>query len=313
MDIKESCLAAPCYWWRLVFFADSDFEETLLWKLEDLGIKRVAVQYSPDNPQKRCFFVWVLETDWPITERDNLLRTLIQFDNSFGTSISNFEWDKVADEDWSKSWKQHWKPDPVGSYLLILPVWLKAPDKHSDRILLRLDPGSAFGTGSHPTTRLCLEAIEKNPPLNLIVADLGCGSGILSLAAIGFGAKEVIAVDIDYLAVRATNENAQLNPQLSGDFGVFLGSVDALRSELKGKSADLLLCNILAPVIEELAPSFDSLISQKGKAILSGVLVDQLPRLEDSLNSLGWVASSCSTKEQWAMLEIRRKAPKPSQ
>ena len=307
MDLIQSCLTGPSYWWRLTFSADSDFEETLVWKLEDLGIKRVAVQYSPQKPEERNFFVWLLDTDWPMTERENLLLTLNQLENSFGTSILNFAWDKIADEDWSKSWKQYWKPDPVGNNLLILPAWLEVPDEHSDRILVRLDPGSAFGTGSHPTTRLCLEAIEKDPPLNLIVADVGCGSGILSMAALGFGAEEVIAVDIDPLAVRSSLENARLNKKLSGNFGVFLGSVDVLKSELKEKTVNVLLCNTLAPIIEELAPSFDALIAQNGKAILSGVLVDQLPRLEKCLNSLGWEGSSCFTKEQWAALEIKRK------
>ena len=93
-------------------------------------------------------------------------------------------WDEVADEDWSLSWKQHWQPDPVGIGLLILPAWLEVPAEHSDRLVIRMDPGSAFGTGSHPTTRLCLEALEQNPPRGALVADLGCGSGVLGLAAL---------------------------------------------------------------------------------------------------------------------------------
>ena len=296
----------PCYWWRLSFCLAADFEDILFWKLEDLGINRVAVQYSPDNLEKGIFFVWLHENDWPINERENFLCTLIQFGNSFGISISNFVWDKVADEDWSKSWKQHWRPDPVGRNLLILPAWLDVPDENSDRIVLRLDPGSAFGTGSHPTTRLCLEAIEKDPPLRSTVADLGCGSGILSLASIGLGAEEVLAVDIDSLAVKATIENARLNQHFSGKLEVFLGSVDVLKEKLNGKLLNLLLCNILAPVIEQIAPSFEDLIAQDGRAILSGVLVDQVPRLENCLKSLDWIVSSCVSKEKWSLLEIRK-------
>ena len=92
-------------------------------------------------------------------------------------SLPDGHWDDVADEDWSLSWKQHWQADPVGTGLLILPAWLEVLPEHADRLVIKMDPGSAFGTGSHPTTRLCLEALEQSPPQGALVADLGCGSG----------------------------------------------------------------------------------------------------------------------------------------
>ena len=164
------------------------------------------------------------------------------------------------DEDWSLAWKQHWQPDPVGERLLILPAWLEPPPEYADRLVIRMDPGSAFGTGSHPTTRLCLEAIEgmaaarghqSGGPPNLgpiRVADLGCGTGILGLAALLQGAKSLAAVDTDPLAVRASRENlASSGVEAAVEVGQ--GSVETLATLLEGQPADLLLCNILAPVI----------------------------------------------------------------
>ena len=294
-------------WWQLEFAASSDLEETLLWKLDDLGINRVAIQFSPDNPDKRIFLGWVPSFEWPLSERDRLIETLTALENSFGILISTFTWKKVEDEDWSKTWKEHWQADPVGNDLLILPAWLDTPEEHAERIVLRLDPGSAFGTGRHPTTRLCLEALEKNPPVNSIVADIGCGSGILSLAALGLGAKEVWAMDIDPLAVKSSIQNMNLNSKFLGQFSASLGSVDVLKDELKGKSIDLLLCNILAPVIEQLAPNFDDIIAVNGSALLSGLLVDQSPRLTKIFESLGWRVSPCLKKENWGLLEIKKR------
>ena len=175
----------------------------------------------------------------------------------------------------------------MGRGLLILPAWLKVPDEHRDRLVIRMDPGSAFGTGSHPTTRLCLEALEQQPPRGGLVADLGCGSGVLGLAALHLGAQRVVAADTDSLAVRATAENRDLNQRTPEQLAVDLGSVETLQQLLGTQRADLLLCNILAPVIEALAPGFDSLIAPDGCALLSGLLVDQAPRLTEVLDALG--------------------------
>ena len=130
--------------------------------------------------------------------------------DTFGLALAEPLWEELADEDWSLSWKKHWQPDPVGQRLLILPAWLEVPEEHADRLVLKMDPGSAFGTGSHPTTRLCLEALEEMPPHDQRVADLGCGSGVLGLASLALGASEVLAADTDSLAVRATTDNAAL-------------------------------------------------------------------------------------------------------
>ena len=294
-------------WWRLTMACPPELEESLVWKLTDLGLHRHAVQHAPETPDQKQLLLWLPQPEWPEAERQQLLASLAPLAEPFGMELPQGAWDDVADEDWSLSWKQHWQPDPVGKGFLILPAWLEVPTEHGERLVIRMDPGSAFGTGSHPTTRLCLEALEQAPPVEALVADLGCGSGVLGLAALGLGATAVVAADTDSLAVRATGDNRELNGRSGDQLKVSLGSVEALQELLEGRRADLLLCNILAPVIEALAPGFDSLVAPEGRALLSGLLVDQAPRLEQVLGDLGWRVTARGSQGRWGLLEIRRR------
>jgi ribosomal protein L11 methyltransferase len=304
-------------WWRLELLAQPELEESLLWKLGELGIYRVALRHRPEAPQERQLLAWLPEADWPEGERAELQRALVPLAATFGLELPPLQWQRQLDEDWSLTWKQHWQADPVGERLLILPAWLEVPPEHAQRLVIRMDPGSAFGTGSHPTTRLCLEALEalasergrqggSAPGLGAIrVADLGCGSGILGIAALLQGARSVAAVDTDSLAVRATAENAALGG-LQDRLQVRLGSVEVLAELLGGEQADLLLCNILAPVIEALAPAFASVLAPGGVGLLSGLLVPQAERLQQVLAALGWRAELAAQQSQWGLLMLHK-------
>jgi len=298
-------------WWRLELLALPELEESLIWKLNALGIPRVAVRHSPEQPQDRKLVAWLPASDWPESERQQLEQALKPLADTFGLTLPTIHWFEQDDEDWSLSWKQHWEPDPVGQRLLILPAWLELPPEHADRQVIRMDPGSAFGTGSHPTTRLCLEAIEqlsdeRGGSLGPIrVADLGCGSGILGIAALLEGASSVAAADTDSLAVRATRDNAVVSG-FAEQFQVDLGSIERLAELLEGRPADLLLCNILAPVIEALCPAFDTVLAPGGLGLLSGLLVSQAPRLQEVLAEQGWSAELTAQQSQWGLMTIRR-------
>ena len=298
-------------WWRLELLALPELEESLIWKLNALGIPRVAVRHSPEQPQDRKLVAWLPASDWPESERQQLEQALKPLADTFGLTLPTIHWFEQDDEDWSLSWKQHWEPDPVGQRLLILPAWLELPPEHADRQVIRMDPGSAFGTGSHPTTRLCLEAIEqlsdeRGGSLGPIrVADLGCGSGILGIAALLEGASSVAAADTDSLAVRATRDNAVVSG-FEEQFQVGLGSIERLAELLEGRPADLLLCNILAPVIEALCPAFDTVLAPGGLGLLSGLLVSQAPRLQEVLAEQGWSAELTAQQSQWGLMTIRR-------
>ena len=293
-------------WWRLSLPVQAELEESLLWKLNDLGLHRVAVQHAPESPEQRTLLAWLPALEWPEQQRSELFSSLAPLALTFGQTLAEPRWDQLADEDWSLSWKQHWQPDPVGEMLLILPAWLAVPEEHAQRLILKMDPGSAFGTGSHPTTRLCLEALEQQPPADLRVADLGCGSGVLGLASLALGARQVLSVDTDSLAVSATTDNAALNGLSMDELRVRQGSVEVLENLLEAQPADLLLCNILAPVIEALAPRFRAVLRPGGRGLLSGLLVDQAPRLTHVLEGLGWQVRPLAAQGRWGLLEIRR-------
>jgi ribosomal protein L11 methyltransferase len=291
-------------WWRLELACPPELEESLLWKLPQLGIHRLALRHRPEAPQQLMLLAWLPQPDWPAQHRSALERALAPLAEPFGLELAPIQWVLQDEEDWGQSWKRHWRPDPVGQSLLILPAWLERPAEHGDRRVVSIDPGSAFGTGSHPTTRLCLEALETLAPGGLRVADLGCGSGILALAALRLGARSVAASDTDPLAVRATAANARLNG-LEGGVRVVLGSVEALADQLDGHPADLLLCNILAPVIEALCPAFHRVLAPGGVGLLSGLLVEQAPALERALAAAGWRAELSARAESWGLITIR--------
>jgi ribosomal protein L11 methyltransferase len=180
----------------------------------------------------------------------------------------------IEDEDWMAAWKKHYQPIKVGKGLLILPAWIEQADM--TRTAIKIDPAMAFGTGTHPTTQLCLELMEDRVNAGEPVIDVGCGSGILSIGALKLGAGHALAVDIDPLSTRATLSNAILN-DVDDNVEVALGSVTEIRQELYSiKQAPLVLANILAPVINRL---FDAglaeLVSPGGAIILSGILADQ--------------------------------------
>ncbi|MBT66416.1 MAG: 50S ribosomal protein L11 methyltransferase [Synechococcus sp. NP17] len=292
-------------WWRLSLPLHPVLEESLLWKLESLGLHRLAVQHAPESPDQRMLLAWLPASEWPKDQRDQLLNSLRPMAETFGLELAQPIWEELAEEDWSLSWKKHWQPDPVGERLLILPAWLDVPKEHQHRLVLKMDPGSAFGTGSHPTTRLCLEALEAMSLRDQTVADLGCGSGILGLAAVALGAREVLAADTDSLAVRATTDNALLNGLEAEQLRVSYGSIDKIESMLDGEAVDLLLCNILAPVIEALAPQFASVLKSTGRGLLSGLLVDQAHRLIQVLAEYGWRARPIAEQGRWGLLEIK--------
>ena len=299
-------MTGPLSWWRLEMAAPEELEDSLFWKLNSLGISRVALRHQPESPRDRQLLAWLPSIDWPEPQRLELRRALEPLGEPFGLALPEIRWFEQSDEDWSLTWKQHWQPDPVGERLLILPAWLECPAEHAERLRIAIDPGSAFGTGSHPTTRLCLEALESLPLAGWRVADLGCGSGILGLGALRLGAATVLATDTDPLAFRATTTNRDLNGFGPDQLQVAVGSAERLADLLDSRPADLLLCNILAPVIEALCPQFSALLAPGSLGLLSGLLVDQAPALQAALASQGWQSELTASQSRWGLLTIRR-------
>lgn len=179
----------------------------------------------------------------------------------------------IADQNWMEAWKVRYQPISIGEKLVIVPAWMDSPNPA--RVSIKIDPGMAFGTGTHPTTQLCLEFLEEHLPEHCpLVMDVGCGSGILAIAALKLGARLALGVDIDEASIRNSQENAQNNGVDSEAFQLRLGSVEEIRSGKFGAtSAPLVLANILGPVLIRLFEGgLAGLVAPGGKLILSGIL-----------------------------------------
>jgi len=239
---------------------------------------------------------------------------------------------QIADQNWMEAWKQHYHPILIGRRLLILPAWLEAPDLK--RIPIKIDPGMAFGTGTHPTTQLCLELMEKyfdkcHPERSegslhsvgdssfveerlaqndMNVIDVGCGSGILSIAALKLGASKVLGVDIDIESVKNSRENADTN-EVGDELILGQGSVtEVLAGQFPFKSAPLVVANILGPILIRL---FDAgladLVEPGGEIILSGILEHQAESVIAAGQAKGLERSDQRQMGDWVAISLKNK------
>jgi ribosomal protein L11 methyltransferase len=212
---------------------------------------------------------------------------------------------QIADQNWMEAWKQHYKPILIGERLAIVPAWMESPDPN--RIAIKIDPGMAFGTGTHPTTQLCLELMEKefitrHPSL---VIDIGCGSGILSIAALKLGAKSALGVDIDADSIVNARENANTN-HIGEELILSVGSVQEVSGgKFSFRRASLVVANILAPVIIRL---FDAglagLIEENGAIILSGILQEQVQNVIEAAQAKGLKLNERKQMGDWVALTM---------
>ena len=207
--------------------------------------------------------------------------------------------DNVADADWENNWKQFYKPMEIGDRLLVVPEWEQASDPQ--RIILRLNPGLTFGTGGHATTRLCLQALDAHIHGGEKVLDLGCGSGILSIAALRLGAASAFACDIDEKCVDVAYENAALNHITKDTYTVRWGDVlhdQQLRTEMGG-GYDMVVANIVADVIMGLSGSVRDFLKPGGLFLCSGIIDDRAEEVLQKLQSDGWDVIEQRSSEGW--------------
>ena len=206
----------------------------------------------------------------------------------------------LEDADWENNWKQFYKPMEIGDRLTVIPEW-ESTGVPEGRVALRLNPGLTFGTGSHATTRLCLTALEKHITGGQTVLDLGCGSGILSIAALLLGADRAVACDIDEKCMDVAYENAALNGVGRDRYTVRWGDVvtdQALRQELGGPY-DVVVANIVADVIIGLAPSVRQFLKPGGLFLCSGIIDDRAEEVARHLREAGWDILRTRQSEGW--------------
>lgn len=291
-------------WWEIQILCDAALEESIFWRLEVFGCRGM----SSETKGYSCLIsTYLPQEQAQLLDLAALALLLRQDALCLGLPTPAIQWDLIDEEDWSSSWKQHWQPQEVGDRFLIYPAWLPVPEQ-LDRLLLRLEPGVAFGTGDHATTQLCLESLEMrlgDDASEMVIADIGCGSGILSVGALLLGAKKVYAVDTDPLAVKATAENRELNGIEEQRLIVEQGSVDLVAQRLDGP-VDGIVCNILAEVIIDLVPQMTAIVKPTTWGALSGILLDQAKPVADTLEENGWIVAALWKRQDWCCLNIRR-------
>lgn len=206
----------------------------------------------------------------------------------------------VGDEDWAANSREYFRPFPVGEKLYVTPVWMEEPPP-AGRLPVRIDPGMAFGTGTHETTAMCLELLETAVGPGDRVADVGCGTGILGIAAFALGADRALAVDRDPVCVTAANENKARNPRA--------GRLEIRRGDLLAgveETFDVVAANIIAGVIAGFAPDAFARLRPGGALVASGILREQAAEVADALAAAGFVVETVREKGEWAAMLARR-------
>lgn len=276
-------------WWAVTVMADrvvagTEVEEVLGWQLSELCSGRYLTRSRAQGFELQGW----LDGDTPVEVLDVFRKRIESF-----APAATVRWEQHADSDWERLWKEHLQPRQVGSFL-ILPEWFEPPPNPGGRLVIRTNPGMAFGTGEHETTRLCLLALDRLVRPGTRFADIGCGSGILTVAGLKLGAASGWAADVDPIAAKATVEHLALN-HLTGRVEVCTGSADLLTEPVDG-----IVSNILAEVIAELAPEFGRLALPGAWGIFSGLLISQVETVEASLTAVGWQRSDLLTERDWA-------------
>ncbi len=291
-------------WIEITVDAPDRDTETLAAKLEELGVQGLVIEDAADIDDflRESGPYWAGVDEAFLEQRKGLARvkfylpageagekSLEELAPALAAAGYPFRRASRRDEDWENNWKEYYRPIPVGRRLLILPEWLRDTPAEG-RIPLLLDPGLSFGTGAHPSTRMCLEALEPLAPRAERVLDLGCGSGILAIAALLLGAGSALGCDIDPAVPAIAAENAALNG-VEGRFSVLCGDAagdEALRAALGGKDYDLVFLNIVADVILRLLPEAPRWLKPGGTLLLSGVIDGREEEIAAALRSGGW-------------------------
>lgn len=300
-------------WLEITCTIPADLADDLATYLSELSTTGVCIEnldvdaFSADEialPPVKTIKAYFSEDEDPDARLGEIRQFLDRLrEQNPGLSIPGPTISTVRSEDWSSSWKANFKPLRVGRRLMIVPTWEEAPPNPDD-IVLRLDPGMAFGTGGHETTRLCLELLEGimdgMPTLQTpSVLDLGTGSGILAMAAVRLGAGRVCAVDIDPQAVEVARENLAIN-----DMAELVACDTIPLEELRG-TFDLILANILAEELVRLAPLLVRRLSPGGMLVLSGILAEKEPLVRAGFELPGLEYRETRQQGEWVAMLYR--------
>jgi len=287
-------------WIQLIFNSTPDGADQLSDYLSECGASAVTFQDNEDQPiyepEIGTTPLWsatnVIALFEAETDTDNLIEHLTTLLKP--AALPSFKIEAIEEKDWVREWMDNFHPMNFGQQLWICPSWHQPPEPNAINIML--DPGLAFGTGTHPTTALCLNWLDQADVKGKTVIDYGCGSGILAIAAALLGAKKVIGVDIDPQALEATQANAERNNVEIDTY---------LPEDCPEITADLVIANILAGPLQQLAPTLEALAKNKAEIILSGILESQAKDVSQAYQAWFDMAAPVQ-KEEWIRLTGQR-------
>ncbi len=230
-----------------------------------------------------------------VTEDVNLIKEKIQGLKEFGIDIGEaiVELSQVDEEDWANEWKNYYKPTKVGKNVVVKPTWEEYEEQSGD-LIIELDPGMAFGTGTHETTTMCIQQLENYVKKDSKVFDIGCGSGILAIAAAKLGAKEVVAVDLDEVAVKVSKENIELNKVEDKVIALHGNLTEVIKNK-----ADIVVANIIADIIKILAKDVSNFMKEDAVFISSGIIHAKVDEVKESLIKNGFEIVEVQTLGEW--------------
>jgi len=288
-------------WWRISIEINKNMEDLIIWNLNQLKIDSYAFDYSDKNISK--LLIWLPSFCWKKNKREKIEEKLKLILRENGLNINLFRWDFIKEDDWLNIWKNFWTFELIGERFLVLPCWMDLPPQYNKKVVIKIDPEAAFGTGGHPSTSLCLEMLEKTIVKEKIFLDVGSGSGILSIAAQKLGVKELHLIDNDYLAINSTKDNLKLNFGQISSFKIHKGSFLEIKRKNLLKNYDLICCNIIVSVIKPLIPHFYEVLCSQGYLILSGILDYQKVEIIKLLNLHHFRIDNVLSKKDWICIK----------
>ena len=289
-------------WWEITILCHPNLEDSICWRLEQFGCLGASREF---RGKFYTIQAYIPKLKYQSLEISTLFFWLHQDALNLYLPKPLACWKLINDEDWSNRWKKYWQPTEIGQHFLIYPAWLTIP-RSTEKLILRLDPGTVFGTGTHPTTQLSLNFLEMclaNHLENISILDIGTGSGVLAIAAALLGANKVHAIDIDSLAVSVAQKNQHINQINPNILTIYQQSIDKL-SELMPNKFGGIICNILAETIIDKFPKLSKLAQPNTLMILSGILLSQSESVVNILEKHGWTVTNYSQKEQWCAYRI---------
>ena len=293
-------------WLEVSFTLPGEQAEVVAEILNRHAYQGVVIERDPENRKKdivRVFAYLVEDADLE-HKKQEIEKAVFYLDKILPVPAPTYR--QIHDEDWMASWKKFYKPIEVGQKLVIIPAWFKEKENLL-RIPIRINPGMAFGTGTHPTTQLSLELLEKYMQPGIEMMDIGCGSAVLSIAGVLLGASHSVAVDISEAALLSSKENLELN-SIQDQVEIGLASVTEIREgRFSIKQAPLVVANILLKILEALFDlGMGELVSDRGILLLSGILDDQVEEIKQKAKQNGFSCIEQITQGDWCGLALRK-------